>query len=126
MRALRLQHDEAKLAVYRRFTVAFCVTVVASIAFICWEISEHVLTDCLEGWAQLWLSTAFWHILPCAMLLVIMLLWRPSNNRQAYSFTPLVNDEGKLFFIHNVFGTEVAKVHQKLSSGKDGNQKSTN
>jgi len=47
-------------------------------------------------------DTGFWHILFSVLLLVIMILWRPTNNNQRYAFTPLLDnpededDEGKL------------------------------
>ena len=39
----------------------------------------------------MWLKDCFWHFLFCFILIVIMIIWRPSanNNRFAYS---LVND----------------------------------
>jgi hypothetical protein len=54
-----------------------------------------------------WIDLAFWHILFSVLLLVIMILWRPTNNNQRYAFTPLLdNDEdeedGKLLNKENV------------------------
>lgn len=51
-----------------------------------------------------WIDTAFWHVLFCSILVVIMFLWRPSNNNQIYAFTPLLddsedeNDQGSFLF----------------------------
>lgn len=39
-----------------------------------------------------WVDIAFWHLLFCAILIVIMILWRPSQNNQRYAFTPLLDD----------------------------------
>lgn len=43
---------------------------------------------------------AFWHILFSLILLVIMFLFRPSNNNQRYAFVPLLdhsdNEENEL------------------------------
>ena len=45
-----------------------------------------------SDWKELWVDTAFWHIFFCAILVVIMFLWRPSQNNQRYAFTPLLDD----------------------------------
>lgn len=39
-----------------------------------------------------WIDTAFWDALFCGILVVIMVLWRPSKNNQRYAFTPLLDD----------------------------------
>jgi hypothetical protein len=39
----------------------------------------------------LWLDEAFWKLLFSLLLLVIMILWRPTNNNQRYAFTPLLD-----------------------------------
>lgn len=55
-----------------------------------------------QGWENKWFDEAFWHILFSVLLLVIMILWRPTNNNQRYAFTPLLDnpededDDGKL------------------------------
>ena len=42
----------------------------------------------------MWLDEGFWHILFSFILLIIIILWRPSNNSQRFAFTPLLdNDE---------------------------------
>jgi hypothetical protein len=37
------------------------------------------------------LDEAFWKLLFSLLLLVIMILWRPTNNNQRYAFTPLLD-----------------------------------
>lgn len=39
----------------------------------------------------MWLDEAFWHFLFSIVLLVIMVLWRPTANNQRYAFTPIVD-----------------------------------
>ena len=56
-----------------------------------WQIHSHKLTSCLTDWNQLWIDDAYWHVLFSAILLVIMVLWRPTNNNQRYAFTPLLD-----------------------------------
>ena len=38
------------------------------------------------------MDDAFWHILFCIMLGVIMVLWRPTANNQRYAFSALLDD----------------------------------
>ena len=64
---------------------------VASIGFMLWQIHSHKLTACLTEWHKLWIDEAFWHILFSVVLLVIMILWRPTANNQRYSFSPLLD-----------------------------------
>ena len=45
----------------------------------------------LQDWKELWLDEAFWKLLFSLLLLVIMILWRPTNNNQRYAFTPLLD-----------------------------------
>nr|XP_017094477.2 transmembrane protein 87A-like [Drosophila bipectinata] len=48
--------------------------------------------NCTPGWRDIWIDTGFWHILFSVLLLVIMILWRPTNNNQRYAFTPLLDN----------------------------------
>lgn len=41
----------------------------------------------------MWLDEGFWHILFSFILLIIIILWRPSNNSQRFAFTPLLDNE---------------------------------
>merc|ERR1719273_2230434 len=58
-----------------------------------WSIKYHKVVDCLTQWRDLWVDEAFWHLLFSTILLVIMVLWRPSQNNQRYAFTPLLDGE---------------------------------
>lgn len=54
----------------------------------------------LQNWRELWQDEAFWHLLFSTLLLVIMILWRPTINNMRYAFTPLLDnaedeDDGK-------------------------------
>lgn len=42
----------------------------------------HQFEECLTDWKEFWVDEAYWHILFAILLLVIMILWRPSNNNQ--------------------------------------------
>lgn len=108
-RTLRLRRNLVKLHLYRQFTntlicavLGICVvayvpgplnasTFSGSIVFMMWQIRNHRFTSCLRDWDQIWVDEAYWHVLFSVILLVIMVLWRPTNNNQRYAFTPLLD-----------------------------------
>lgn len=92
-RALRLRRNLVKLSVYKHFTNTLVFAVLSSIIFMLWSIKYHKVAECLTDWRNLWLDEAFWHLLFSVILLVIMVLWRPSQNNQRYAFTPLLDGE---------------------------------
>ena len=74
-----------------------------------WVIHYHKFTKCITEWQELWFDIAYWDVLFSIVLLVIMILWRPTNNNQRYAFTPLLDasdDEDDLsdHVINEVFG----------------------
>lgn len=64
---------------------------------------------CAIDWRKLWLETAYWHILFSIMLLIIMVLFRPTNNNQRYAFTLLDHDSDN--------EDEVVLIPESLSQG---------
>lgn len=89
-RTLRIRKNVVKLSLYRHFTNTLIFAVVASIIYMAWSIKSHSFADCTD-WTEVWLDDAFWPFLFSLVLLVIMILWRPTNNNQRYAFTPLVD-----------------------------------
>ncbi|XP_069939583.1 transmembrane protein 87A [Cherax quadricarinatus] len=81
-RTLRLRRNLVKLSLYRHFTNTLAFAVIASIIFMLWSIRYHQFETCLTDWKELWVDDAYWHVLFAIVLLVIMVLWRPSNNNQ--------------------------------------------
>lgn len=81
-----------KLSLYRHFTNTLIFSVIASVIFMLYSIKAHRLAECLTDWKELWVDEAFWHVLFSVLLLVIMVLWRPTNNNQRYAFTPLLDN----------------------------------
>ncbi|CAF0827553.1 unnamed protein product [Rotaria sordida] len=90
-RTLRLRKNLLKLNVYRHFTNTVLFAIIASILFIIWSLKSHFFTTCITNWREFWVDDAFWHILFSIILLVIMFLFRPSNNNQRYAFVPLLD-----------------------------------
>lgn len=119
-RTLRLRRNEAKLSLYRHFTNALIFCVVASVIFMLYCLKVHRLVTCLTVWKDLWMEEAFWHLLFSCMLLVIMILWRPTNNNQRYAFVSLLdaaddNDEEDQL-VNDAYGVKVRVHHQKYQS----------
>ncbi|XP_076037637.1 transmembrane protein 87A [Oratosquilla oratoria] len=92
-RTLRLRRNTVKLSLYRHFTNTLAFAVVASVIFMLWFFKYHRQDECLKDWMEEWVDDAYWHLLFALILLVIMVLWRPTNNNQRFAFTPLL-DEG--------------------------------
>ncbi|CAF1236747.1 unnamed protein product [Rotaria sordida] len=90
-RTLRLRKNIVKLNVYRHFTNTLIFAIVASLLFMIWSLKSHIFTTCITDWKEFWVDDAFWHILFSLVLLVIMFLFRPSNNNQRYAFVPLLD-----------------------------------
>ncbi|CAF0768134.1 unnamed protein product [Rotaria sp. Silwood1] len=90
-RTLRLRKNILKLNVYRHFTNTILFAIVTSIFFMIWSLKSHFFTKCITNWREFWVDDAFWHILFSIILLVIMFLFRPSNNNQRYAFVPLLD-----------------------------------
>ncbi|XP_053694219.1 transmembrane protein 87A isoform X2 [Sabethes cyaneus] len=112
-RTLRLRRNMVKLSLYRHFTNTLIFAVLASVLFMLYSIKSHRLTDCLSEWKTLWVDDAFWHVLFSTLLLVIMILWRPTNNNQRYAFTPLLDnpededDDEEDQFVSDAYGVKM-------------------
>nr|XP_020459814.1 transmembrane protein 87A [Monopterus albus] len=92
-RLLKLRRNVVKLSLYRHFTNTLVFSVVASIIFIIWTTKVFKLVDCQTGWRDLWVDDAFWRLLFSTILLVIMVLLRPSANSQRFSHSPLIDED---------------------------------
>ncbi|XP_048259265.1 transmembrane protein 87A-like [Haliotis rufescens] len=90
-RTLRLRRNIVKLSLYRHFTNTLIFAVLASIAYMIWSITQHKMKACITDWRELWVDEAFWHLLFSVLLLIIMILWRPTANNQRYAFSPLLD-----------------------------------
>lgn len=120
-RALRLRRNEVKLSLYKHFTNTLIFAVIASVVFMSWSLLMHTFPSCLKDWTELWVDTAFWHVLFSIILAVIMILWRPTNNNQRYAFTPLLDasedeDEDDTIFSDQAFVTAEALKNRGLES----------
>nr|XP_046223722.1 transmembrane protein 87A-like [Oncorhynchus gorbuscha] len=92
-RLLKLRRNVVKLSLYQHFTNTLIFSVLASIIFIIWTTKVFKLVDCQTGWRDLWVDDAFWRLLFSTILLVIMVLLRPSANSQRFSHSPLIDED---------------------------------
>lgn len=121
-RALRLRRNLVKLSVYQHFTNTLVFAVLSSIIFMLWSIKYHKIVECLTDWKDLWVDEAFWHLLFSVVLLVIMVLWRPSQNNQRYAFTPLLDGDEDYSSDEDILYNDAwdgIKMRGKLSSRPD-------
>lgn len=44
------------------------------------------MVNIAQAWKELWIDDAYWKLLFSVILLVIMILWRPTNNNQRYYY----------------------------------------
>ena len=97
-RTLRSKENVVILNIYRYFTNLITFALIASLTFMIWSLKSHFFTVCVTNWREFWVTPfslipinsnsslliqiddAFWHILSSLILLVIMILFRPSPN----------------------------------------------
>ncbi|CAL2236240.1 unnamed protein product [Prunus armeniaca] len=72
---LQAKRSSVKLDMYRKFSNALAVTVIASVAWIVYEVYFKATDPFNEKWQSAWIITAFWDILAFALLCVICYLW---------------------------------------------------
>lgn len=89
---LRLRRNTTKLSFYTHLIYTIAFAIVVGIIFMLWSIIYLKSSACLQNWRELWLDDAFWHILFTFILIVIMILWRPSTNPERL-FYAVVYDE---------------------------------
>ncbi|TSO25217.1 Transmembrane protein 87A [Bagarius yarrelli] len=84
---------EGILRVTGHFTNTLIFSVLVSIIFIIWTTRQFRFVDCQSDWRDIWVDDAFWRLLFSTILLVIMVLLRPSVNSQRFSHSPLIDED---------------------------------
>eukprot|EP00270_Netrium_digitus_P002467 TRINITY_DN12799_c0_g1_i1.p1 TRINITY_DN12799_c0_g1~~TRINITY_DN12799_c0_g1_i1.p1 ORF type:complete len:534 (+),score=153.32 TRINITY_DN12799_c0_g1_i1:163-1764(+) len=92
LQAKRTMH---KLELYRKFTNMLALSVVVSVAWICYEFYFKVTDQFNERWQSDWITSAFWHVLTFSLLAVICILWAPSQNSTRYAYSEDVGEDGE-------------------------------
>ncbi|XP_003385804.1 PREDICTED: transmembrane protein 87A-like [Amphimedon queenslandica] len=92
-RNLRVRKNTVKLALYNHLGYALIATVIASLTFIIWQFIYITRSNCTNDWREMWLIECFWHMLFCFMLLIVMIIWRPSANKLRFAYSPVSNGD---------------------------------
>ncbi|KAL2906896.1 Transmembrane protein 87A [Bienertia sinuspersici] len=90
---LQAKRSSVKLDIYRKFSNALAVSVIASVAWIIYEVYFKATDPFNERWQSAWIITAFWDILAFAVLCIICYLWAPSQSSQRYAYSDGVGEE---------------------------------
>ncbi|KAL9957723.1 hypothetical protein ACROYT_G034659 [Oculina patagonica] len=88
-----IRHDTVKQSLYRHLTYTFTFFILAYVAFTIWWIKTQRFAKygCFTNWSKFWFDEAFCHFLFSIVLLVIMVLLRPTANNQRYAFSPNID-----------------------------------
>ncbi|XVE86075.1 hypothetical protein DITRI_Ditri18aG0007300 [Diplodiscus trichospermus] len=90
---LQIRRSMAKFALYRRFTNSLAISVLFSIAWIGYELYFNAADPLSELWQRAWIIPAFWNLLAYVLLIVICILWAPSNNPTSYAYSEETGDD---------------------------------
>ncbi|KAH9622507.1 hypothetical protein KSS87_005651 [Heliosperma pusillum] len=92
-RLLLAKRSSVKLDLYRKFSNALTVSVIASVAWIGYEVYFKATDPFNERWQSAWIITAFWDILSFTLLCIICYLWAPSQSAQRYAYSDELGEE---------------------------------
>ncbi|XP_031486009.1 uncharacterized protein LOC116254634 [Nymphaea colorata] len=90
---LQMRRSMAKLELYRKFTNSLAISVLLSIVWIGYELYFNASDPLSELWERAWLIPAFWSVLAYLLLLVICILWSPSQNPTRYAYSEETGDD---------------------------------
>ncbi|XP_042403579.1 transmembrane protein 87A-like [Zingiber officinale] len=90
---LQARKSTVKLDIYRKFTNALAVVVIASVAWIGYEVYFKATDPFSERWQSAWIITAFWDVLSFLLLSVMCYLWAPSQSSQRYAYSGEVGED---------------------------------
>ena len=89
---LQARRRFAKLELYRKFTNSLALAVVVFVLWIGYELYVKA-TDPFERWQSFWIIPAFWYVLAYILLVVICVLWAPSQNSTRYAYSEEVGED---------------------------------
>lgn len=90
---LQIRRSMVKFALYRKFTNSLAISVLLSIAWIGYELYFNAADPLSELWQRAWIIPAFWNLLAFVLLMVICILWAPSNNPTRYAYFEETGDD---------------------------------
>jgi len=89
---LTTRKQPIKLEMYKRFFGTLVVSGILSSIIIVIQLFIGVMSDADAMWRSLWVWPAFWHLLYFAILVAIVILWRPTNNNTRYAYQEVTDD----------------------------------
>ncbi len=90
---LQARRSFAKLELYRRFTNSLAVAVIIAVLWIGYELYFKATDVFGEHWQSYWIISAFWYMLAFMLLIVICVLWAPSQNSMRYAYSEDIGEE---------------------------------
>ncbi|CAN1324874.1 Transmembrane protein 87A [Linum perenne] len=90
---LQSKRSSVKLDIYRKFSNALAVSVIASVVWIFYEVYFKATDPFNERWQSAWIITAFWDLVTYVLLCVICYLWAPAVNSQRYAYSEEVGED---------------------------------
>jgi len=90
---LQARRRFAKLELYRKFTNSLALAVVVSVLWIGYELYFKATDPLGERWQSFWIIPAFWYVLALILLIVICVLWAPSQNSTRYAYCEEVGED---------------------------------
>jgi membrane protease YdiL (CAAX protease family) len=90
---LQARKRYAKLELYRKFTNALALAVIIAVLWIGYELYFKATDKFSERWESAWTISAFWIIFTFVLLIVICLLWAPSQNSTRFAYSEDVGED---------------------------------
>ncbi|CAM6101629.1 unnamed protein product [Calypogeia fissa] len=90
---LQARKRYAKLELYRKFTNALALAVIIAVLWIGYELYFKATDKFSERWESGWTISAFWIIFTFVLLIVICLLWAPSQNSTRFAYSEDVGED---------------------------------
>jgi len=93
MNQLNLRRQTEKLKMYKRLAITLLFSMVVSGIFAFSQLFGSSTATRDVNWASEWTYTGYWHTLYFIILLVIVIIWRPTKNNARYALEELPSDE---------------------------------
>ncbi|XP_057778443.1 uncharacterized protein LOC130997212 [Salvia miltiorrhiza] len=122
---LQIRRSMAKLELYRKFTNALAISILLSVAWIGYELYFNASDPLSESWRRAWIIPAFWTLLAFILLVVICILFAPSNNPTRYAYETGEDDEegisltGAGVVVGGELASKVERKERKASIASD-------
>lgn len=85
-----------KLEMYKRLFITLVLSGLASALVVIYQLYAVLTSSVDDRWETWWIWESFWHVLYFLVLLVICILWRPTENNLRYAFAELKEVEESL------------------------------